>query len=112
MLRLFRRSEYAHATNIARKARRRGDAAGAALWLKHAERLQFVEKRHDEIVHAWKLRDAELEKVREPQAEESDWPRRVRSHDHMQALIDEAIKAADARASLPDDDGPSSPHEE
>ena len=112
MLRLSRRSEYSHAANLARKARRRGDAAAAAQWLKHAERLQFIEKRHHEIIHAWKLRDTELEEVREPRAEESGWPKRVRCHDHVQAHIDRFLEAAEADPSLLDDDAPPFPYQE
>jgi len=58
MLKLHRRSEYAHALNLARRARRRGDAADADRWLKQADRLLLISKREEDILHTMEVREA------------------------------------------------------
>jgi hypothetical protein len=64
MLRLFRRAEYIHALNLARKARRRGDVVAADRWLKHADRLMIFARRLADLTHREQMQDAELETTR------------------------------------------------
>lgn len=54
------RSDYTHALNMARKARRRGDVGSAERWLKHADRYLALDDHREASLHKANLREAEL----------------------------------------------------
>ncbi len=64
MAKWLRRSEYHHALNLSRRARRRGDIAAAERWLKHADRHLLAAERKQAFLDAGRLSDARLEAAR------------------------------------------------
>jgi hypothetical protein len=59
MTRIHRQSEYVHLQNLARKARRRGDAADALRWARLIGLHQASRARHDAAAERELERDAE-----------------------------------------------------
>lgn len=72
MTRIHRKSDDVHLTNLARKARRRGDPAEAARWLRLLALHQACNARNDAAIQreieqsdAFLRQDAELQKIEE-----------------------------------------------
>ncbi len=93
MRRQVQRREYQHAFNLARKARRRGDAVSCERRLKHAERYIALEDRFQARIDEAKTRKADLVAKHAREREERTLKGKAR---YLRQLEDELDAVADA----------------
>jgi hypothetical protein len=83
------RSDYTHALNQARKARRRGDVASAERWLKHADRYVLLDEHLEASLHRTNLREAEMAFLRSADAKPSKDSETLHCANHWYELQNE-----------------------